>query len=263
MRQQARFAYSHQQTDGCVRSQTHRQRLDVGARAAFHYRQADFEDVPAQIPGDFHRELRCYRHVRKAGEHGWQGLALYRSKEVLSTTRPAFSTHRGFRASPVCCFHYPHELFVVWRKLDTIRCFCNVERITFLDTEFSENFLRQHDSDRASDRCDFHDCAHLEPLFVITLIIIAAKGRKSALWALFSFTEIMKPKLQIHHRIFNCAAYIPIRLSQTAHSLLLVDIGLQHDQGNRHTASRGFDGAYGQVAIDVAGAHQDADAALD
>src|SRR5882757_7312275 len=71
------------------------------------------------------------------------------------------------------------------------------------------------------------------------------------------------PGLKLESGIVDGEANVAIGFGETADGFHLVDVGLEHDDGNGDEFSRGLDGADGGVAVDLADLHEDADAALD
>ena len=63
--------------------------------------------------------------------------------------------------------------------------------------------------------------------------------------------------------VFNREANVAIGFGKAADGFGLVDFGLEHDERDGNAAAGAFDGVHGGFAVDFAGAHQDADAALD
>src|SRR5277367_6396565 len=68
--------------------------------------------------------------------------------------------------------------------------------------------------------------------------------------------------LQLKRCIFDCQTNIAVRLSQATHRLGFVYARLEHHQGDGHAAPGRLDGEHGLVTVDLAGTHQNADAAL-
>src|ERR1017187_9959778 len=69
--------------------------------------------------------------------------------------------------------------------------------------------------------------------------------------------------LQFQDVVFDGEADVAVGFGETADCFGLVDLGLEHNQSYRHAAACAFDGVYRGGAVDLAGAHQDADSALD
>src|ERR1700679_636532 len=69
--------------------------------------------------------------------------------------------------------------------------------------------------------------------------------------------------LEFQHRIIDRQPYIAVGLGKATNGFRLVDAGFEHHQGHRHTATCALDGVHSGLAVDFAGAHEDADAAFD
>ena len=70
-------------------------------------------------------------------------------------------------------------------------------------------------------------------------------------------------RLELEDVVFNGEADVAIGFSETADSFRLVDFGLEHNQGYGHAAAGALDGVDSGLAVDLAGAHENANAALD
>ncbi len=63
--------------------------------------------------------------------------------------------------------------------------------------------------------------------------------------------------------VFDGEADVAVGFCEAADGFGFVDFGFEHDEGDGDAAAGGFDGVYGSLAVDAAGAHEDADAAFD
>lgn len=68
--------------------------------------------------------------------------------------------------------------------------------------------------------------------------------------------------LKLQDIVFDRQPHIAIRLRQSTNRFRLVHLGLEHYQCHGHASTGTFDGLYGGLAVDIAGAHQDADSAF-
>ena len=69
--------------------------------------------------------------------------------------------------------------------------------------------------------------------------------------------------LEFEAGVVDGEADVAVGFGEAADGFHLVDVGLEHDDGDGDGFAGGLDGADGGVAVDVADAHEHADAALD
>src|ERR1035438_9682262 len=70
-------------------------------------------------------------------------------------------------------------------------------------------------------------------------------------------------ELEFQDVIFDGQADVSVGLGQAPNRLRLIDFCFEHDQGHRHTASGTLDGLYGGGPVNLAGAHENSNAAFD
>src|SRR5271166_2144169 len=68
---------------------------------------------------------------------------------------------------------------------------------------------------------------------------------------------------EFHCGVFDGEAHVAVGFCKATNGFRLVDSGFKHDQGDRHATACRLDDVDSLVTADMAGTHEDADAALD